>query len=87
MQLKVKKRNGIFEEFNPEKIRRVVQAAGLSSEQARVLLERIQQIVGNHQDSHITSLALRDMVHKELQKLYQPAANLFAWYQKTKEGK
>lgn len=82
---KVKKRDGGLEDFAADKIHRVVVAAGLTAEQAKLLVERIVQWARGHREPHLSSLTIRDRVLAELRKIHAPAAGMFAWYQKTKE--
>jgi transcriptional regulator NrdR family protein len=85
MNIQVIKRNGSKELFDPEKIDRVVVAAGLSPDKATTLVKNISDWVTNQKSGEISSLLLRDKVIEELEKSDEYAANMFAWYQKTKE--
>lgn len=79
------KRDGSKEPFDPEKIDRVVVAAGLTPDQATELVERINVWVKDKNVNEISSLDLRDKVIEELKHTDTYASNMFEWYQKTKE--
>lgn len=85
MDIQVIKRNGSKEAFDAEKIDRVVVASGLSPDKATILVKNIADWVTNLKSGEISSLLLRDKVIEELKKLDPYAANMFAWYQKTKD--
>lgn len=81
----VKKRDGSMEEFQREKIERVVVAAGLSEEQAKALSQNVVGWVDGQKDREITTLNIRDRVLEELKRVNKSAADVFEWYEKTKE--
>ena len=81
------KRGGAKEPFDPEKITRVVTAAGLRPVEAAELAEGVARWVELTAKSEITSLAIRDRVFKELEKLDKYASGLYAWYQNLKDKK
>ena len=81
----ITKRDGSTEEFQSEKITRVVMAAGLSEEQARILTHNVTDWTNNHEQEKITTLQIRDRVLEELRKINSYAAGLFEWYEKTKK--
>ncbi len=82
--IKVKKRDGSFEIFEPKKIAKVVHAAGLNEIQSHKLSKTVSSWAHNFKKEEITSLEVRNKVLEELRKVNQSAANLFQWYQKTK---
>lgn len=84
---KVIKRDETSEDFSPEKLGRVVRAAGLNEEQAKLLIESIKSWIKSLNVRDIKSTELRDAVLDEMEKLNKPAAGLFKWYQQTKERK
>jgi transcriptional regulator NrdR family protein len=86
MDLQIIKRDGRVEDFDTEKIKKVVKAAGLSDVEADELSERISKWAHTLNREEVSSLEVRDKVIEELQELDEFAANLFAWYQKTKDG-
>lgn len=81
------KRDGSEESFDKEKIARVVMAAGLPADKARDLATGIEQWVELQDNAKISSLQIRDQVLHLLKNVDQPSANMFDWYQKTKEQK
>lgn len=88
MKPKVIKRNGTIEDFQPAKIARVVRAAGLTPGQSQMLATKVAQWaikwVKTKRQTKITTLEIRMKVIEELHQINEYAANLFAWYQKTK---
>jgi len=84
MKIKVLKKDGSIEPFMPEKIARVVKAAGLESKPAELLSKRVAVWVKNKAVGQISSQEIRDKVIEELKKINQYTANLFAWYEKRK---
>lgn len=91
MKLEVVKRNGSTEDFQPEKIARVVKAAGLTFRQSQILGSRLAEWASEQQktkkQTKITTIEIRDKVIEELQKVSLHAANLFTWYEKTKDSR
>jgi transcriptional regulator NrdR family protein len=85
MGKKVIKRDGSIEDFLPEKIARVVKAAGLEPKKARALVNTLNDWAVASPKEEISSLEIRDKVLTELKKTDTSVANLFAWYQKTKD--
>jgi transcriptional regulator NrdR family protein len=84
---KVIKRDESSEDFSPEKLGRVVCAAGLNEEQSKLLIESIKSWLVSLGVNDIKSTKLRDAILDEMEKLNKPAAGLFRWYQQTKEEK
>lgn len=84
-KIEVIKRDGGLEEFQPQKIARVTTAAGLTTEEARVLEDKLKQWVYDSKKNPISTKEIRDKVVEELQKVNKYAADLFVWYEKTKE--
>lgn len=89
MKPRVIKRDGTVEDFQPNKIARVVRAAGLTSKQSQMLATKVAQWaikwVKIKKQAKITTLEIRMKVIEELHQTNEYAANLFAWYQKTKD--
>jgi transcriptional regulator NrdR family protein len=79
------KRDGSKEPFDPEKISRVVQAAGLEVDLAQKLTRDISIWINALGQSEVSSLKIRDEVITELESLDEYVAGLFRWYQKTKD--
>lgn len=85
MNITVVKRDGTKEVFQPEKIAKVVKAAGLTEAQAKLLSELVDTHIKAQKLAGVTSLIIRDIVSSEIKKIDQNAANLFDWYQKVKQ--
>lgn len=81
--LKVKKRDGSIEPYQPDKLVRVTMAAGLTHRQALALGTHIYDwALKEHQP--IASSTIRDQMISELKAAHPPAANLYLWYESTK---
>lgn len=85
MSLLVIKRDGSEEDFSTEKLHRVVTAAGLTEAKAQIVIEKLKDWASKVTTTSVTSLEIRDQVLKELTEVDNYAANMFSWYQKTKE--
>ncbi|OGM27636.1 hypothetical protein A2962_04865 [Candidatus Woesebacteria bacterium RIFCSPLOWO2_01_FULL_39_61] len=85
MELKVIKRNLNKENYNPEKIIKVVAAAGLSQESAKALSDRVSGWLEKRGKPEVTSLQIRDKVIVEIQKIDRGAARKFIWYEKYRD--
>jgi transcriptional regulator NrdR family protein len=86
MDTQVLKRDGSVENFEPEKIARVVEAAGLEEDEAEDLAARVEKWVIESKKEEISSQEIRDKVIEELQDVDEYAANMYTWYQKTKDN-
>ncbi len=86
MNIQIIKRDGTKEPFDEEKIDRVVVAAGLSPDNATTLVNNLKTWVQAQNKQEFSSLEIRDQVMIEMQKLDVYAANMFSWYQKTKDN-
>lgn len=87
MKIKVVKRSGLIEDFEQNKIAQVVKAAGLKSNQAKELAAKVAKWTKNTGKNQVTSLEIRDEVLQELPQYNNQAAQLFTWYQHTKDKK
>lgn len=85
VNIEVKKRDGSLEPFNIKKIKRVVIAAGLSEKDGVHLADEVNAWAHSLNEQVINSAAIRDKVYEELKNIKLYSANLFAWYEKTKE--
>jgi len=83
--MQVVKRDGSLQEFDQEKIARVVAAAGLSPDQSQTLAGMVARRVNESGKSQISTLEIRDNVVEELHKVNPSTANLFVWYEGTKD--
>ncbi|MBI4136934.1 hypothetical protein HY469_02620 [Candidatus Roizmanbacteria bacterium] len=81
----VRKRDGSKEVFSEAKIARVMGAAGLSSEHTKQVINKISEWIQSLGEKEVTSLAIRDKLLEILPEINKPVADLFRWYQKTKE--
>ena len=79
------KRDGSKEIFSEAKIARVMGAAGLTGEQTKQVVNRVNEWLAKQGQKEITSLSIRDVLLTILPEINKPAADLFTWYQKTKE--
>lgn len=86
MNTQVVKRDLSIEDYNQNKIAKVGVAAGLNESQAQALAVSISKWLNERNVNKITSLDIRDQVVNELKKLNTYAANLFMWYEKTKDS-
>ena len=80
------KRDGTKEPYKSSNITRVIKAAGLNNDEAAKVTENITSWIISLSKNEISSLQIRDQVLQELKKVKEDAANLFAWYQSTKES-
>ena len=85
MQKNVKKRDGSSETYEEDKIIRVVTTAGLAADKARDLGAAVTAWVNSLPDTHISSLKIRDKVLELLTAANANAADLYRWYETTKE--
>lgn len=79
------KRDGSEEPFEKHKLFRVVRAAGLQEKDAHQLTDIIADWIKAHHPHSVSSLLIRDKTLIEMRKIHLPAANLYEWYQQTKE--
>lgn len=85
MQLIVVKRDKSIEKFETAKLAKVMNAAGVDATKAQELACVVEKYFEDTNKEKITSLQIRDKVLECLREHDQYAANLFEWYQKTKE--
>ena len=85
MNIKVSKRNKSTEDYSPEKIMRVVKAAGLTQKEAMQLTSSITKRLKKRSRPEVTSLQIRDRVLVEIQKRNVAAAKKFIWFEKYKD--
>jgi transcriptional regulator NrdR family protein len=84
MDVKVVKRDGVIEDYDPNKIIRVAVAAGLDEQKAKIMSDEITIWVEKSGIKQFTSLQLRDIVTGKLHKFDEAAAKMYVWYQSTK---
>jgi len=85
MNIQVIKRDGSREKFSIINIAKVVTTAGLTPEQAKTLAQHIESWALATGKDEVTSLEIRDQVLMELKKVNANAADLYTWYQQSKE--
>jgi len=83
----ITKRDGAEENFDKNKIRKVLIAAGLQPTQSEQLANNVEEWLTTNNFEKINSLKLRDKILEELQKVDQIVANLYQWYESTKDTK
>ena len=82
---KVIKRDGVEESFSLINLANVATASGLTPDQAKALAETIKTWAESLNVEKITSLQIRDQMLIEIRKISQPAADLYTWYEQSKE--
>jgi transcriptional regulator NrdR family protein len=85
--MKIIKRDKSIEDFDINKIFRVVQAAGLSEPQAKQLISDINKWIKDNFTVNIPSTMVRDKVFDELSTANKNIADLFKWYEENKYKK
>jgi transcriptional regulator NrdR family protein len=86
MKVEVIKRDGSIEEFEKEKIAKVVKAAGLTEEKAEALSNKVAEEIRNLEKERVSSKEIRDLVTSELKKADEYAYGLYVWYEKMKDN-
>lgn len=84
--IQVIKRDGSVEDFEIEKIIRVVKAAGLTDTDAEELGKEMEKWANEENKEELTSLEIRDKVVELMHDYDDMAADMFVWYQKTKDN-
>lgn len=85
MNIKVIKSDKTEEDFDIDKIARVVEAAGLTENQAQKLAKSIEKWAKKQKGKSIPSSAIRLKVYEELKKVDKYSAGLYFWYKKMQE--
>jgi 2-phosphoglycerate kinase len=86
-QIIINKRDGTKEAYDPDKIIQVAEAAGLEVPLAVKLAQQINEWISGQKQNRFTSLQIRDQIQKVLYTLNPHVADLYRWYQKTKDIK
>lgn len=81
------KRDGTEEAFEKNKIERVIKAAGLAPDKALVVANNVEKWTQENNLPKFTSLELRDEIYTQLQQIDENIANLYQWYEGTKDQK
>ncbi len=82
---KVEKRDGTLEDYDPEKIKKVVLAAGLLEDKAKELVTAVNAWAMNYDKEVVDSILVRDRILIEIQKLDEYVAKEFSDYQRYKD--
>lgn len=85
MSFRVVKRDKEIEDFNEAKIVRVLEAVGLSSEDAQRVCVTVVKWIEDTKKPLVTTLQIRDRIITELQKLNRDASNHFVEYEKNRD--
>jgi len=86
-KIKVRKRDGQLESYDPDKVSRVAQAAGARPIDADEISSSVTDWLESNGQEVVDSTSIRDQVFKELEKKDKYASGLFAWYQSLKDKK
>jgi len=87
MSIIVVKRDGTEKDFDPDKIARVVTAAGLKSQEGLMLALDASDWVKSLKKDKVTSIEIRDYVVKKMREINDHAANVYQWYEESKHKK
>jgi transcriptional regulator NrdR family protein len=82
--INVIKRDGLEENFDKNKIAKVLIAAGLNSQEALNIAQTVSDWVNSLGKLTIKSSDIANEVIEKLKKTNPYIADLFAWYEKTK---
>jgi transcriptional regulator NrdR family protein len=85
--MKIVKRDKSTEEFDIQKITRVVTVAGLTPAQAEQLTKNVENWLKENFTDSVPSDMVREKVINELHSFNQRAEDLFKWYEGTKDKK
>ena len=86
MLLQVIKRDSRIEEFDEDKIARVVTAAGLKPSDGFDLAIRVAKWVQSLDKPQITTYAIREKITEELRKINPTVAQFYNQYEKQKDA-
>lgn len=81
----VTKRDGSKEEYHPDKIIQVLEAAGLEVAPSIQIAQSVTTWIETRNSPEVTSAEIRDQVLVKLDQINPQIANLYRWYQKTKD--
>lgn len=82
---RIQKRNHSLEDFDKTKIIRVLHAAGLEDKDCQRVAENVARHIQKQHDKIVASTTIKDLVQAQLNEINSNVANLFRWYEKTKE--
>ncbi|HKC05149.1 MAG TPA: ATP cone domain-containing protein [Patescibacteria group bacterium] len=86
MKTEVIKRDGTIEKYDEGHVTKVAVACGLKPEEAQALAESVTIWIKDNSLSKVTSLQIRDIFLEDLKKINKSAADLFLWYEETKNN-
>lgn len=86
MDIHVVKKDGTLEVYDESKIVRIVVAAGLTPEEGQTLASNITKWINENSLTKVTTLELRGKVLEGLKAASEYAANLYLWYEKSKDN-
>lgn len=85
VSFKVEKRDKSLEEYDSEKIKRVVMAAGLTEEKADELCQKVNTWALGIDKNVVSSIEIKDKVAEEIKKLDDYASKKYNWYEGYKD--
>lgn len=85
MNPQVIKKDSSTEDFDQDKIARVITAAGLGPEEGFELATKVAKWAQSQGKAQITTYLIREKVLEEMKKINPVAADLFAQYEKSKD--
>lgn len=85
MSFRVVKRDRQHEEFNAGKLMKVVEAAGLTNEEAKKVCVNVTRWIEESGKPLVTSIQIRDRVIIEMQRINHEASKKFVEYEKSRD--
>ena len=85
MSFRVVKRDKVLEDFNEAKIVNVLEASGLSHEDAQHICVVVFQWAEDTKKPLVTTLQIRDRIITELQKTNKDAASHYVAYEQNRD--
>ena len=85
LDLKLKKRDGKVEDYEPGKIGRVVIACGLEANTAEKLVQEVNFWAKQFEGQTITSLQIRDKIIELLPKYNEYSFKQYTWWESYKD--
>lgn len=85
MNVKVKKRDGTLENYEDQKVGRVVIACGLDSKDTEKLVSELNTWVSQFEGKTINSLQIRDKIIELMPKYSEYSAKQYIWWEKYKD--
>jgi 2-phosphoglycerate kinase len=82
--IKVRKRDNTFEPYHESNIVKVLVAAGMKENDANLVSQKISTWLKSNNTKDVSSLEIRDKVIEELELINTDVADLYKWYESTK---